>query len=309
MTSQLLQMGMGVLITNSRFWATFASFAASTIAIDAVLMVLTTAVVTPPAANRALPIRIMLTCAWLLSYVAAASVAYVTRSKVLLDVWVVAQIALISIVLLSATSERESWGPRVARTIPKSPLLRAIGFLFYSGAAGGTIWAILMYVATLLAYGATATSAPTWMRRTTSMTQLLIDALLAMIGYAMTAVLLRRTLLRRVPASRTWGIVLALFILLTVLPPIAAFARDADSDNYAQWVHVTTMFNPFPTARTQSLRDARTVTLGIWAGLMLMANAPWFVQQARGFRRVERRKLDDEPPREALPALQELTTE
>ena len=39
--------------------------------------------------------------------------------------------------LLISINERDSWGPRVARAIPRSQLLRPLAFLFYSGAAGG----------------------------------------------------------------------------------------------------------------------------------------------------------------------------
>lgn len=308
--SEVLRMGMGVMAGRTQFWTGFLSFIISMLVMDAVLLVLTTAMITPAAANRALPIRIMLFTTWLLSFGAALWASHAANHAGVLQVWSVFQVVLITIVLLSATSERESWGPRVARTIPENPFKRAVAFLFYSGGAGGTVWAIVMYTLTIAAYVTTVElSVFTNPREPLNIVQPLIDGALAMIGYAMTAVLLRRKVLRRVPPGRTWGLVLALFIVLTVLPPIAILTRDAETSDWGTYVHITTMANPFPTMmREESLRNSRTIVLGLWAFLSMLGNAPWFASQVRGFRRHVVRRRDEDTPVAVAP-LQELTSE
>ncbi len=286
LTSQLMRFGTAMMFSTPQFWSLFAGLMIGMVTMDAMLLVLTTAIITPAAANRALPIRVMLVVTWLLAFVPALWAAIQHRQAEVLVAWAIAQLALITIVLLSATSERESWGPRVARTIPRNPLLRALAFRFYSGAAGGPVWAVLMYAATIATYWTAAvTQRVVTGTRAMLMVNILTDAALAMLAYAMTAVLLRRTLLRRVPANRTWGIALVLFIALTVLPPIAILSRDAESMSWGTYVHITTIANPFPTMqRPEELQLARTIFLAVWAGLTAAANAKWFSSQVRGFK-------------------------
>lgn len=309
--SQVLRMGVGVMGGRTQFWSGFTAFMVFMLAIDAVLLVLTTAIITPAAANRALPIRLMLVVTWLLSYGAALWMALSVNQIEVVLVWAISQAVLITLILMSATSERERWGPRVARTIPENPLKRAVAFLFYSGGAGGTLWVMVMYAATVGLYVLTCElskiRAP---RDPLIIVQPLIDGMLAMIAYAMTAVLLRRTILKRVPAARTWGLVLLLFIVLAVLPPIAILTRDAESIEWTTYVHITTLANPFPTMqREEHLRDWRTGFLAVWALLAVGANATWFASQMRLFRRHVPRKLDEDEAPTPMAPLQELTSE
>jgi hypothetical protein len=282
--AEMVRSGGSMFFNVPRVWSGMVAGLVALGAVDAMLLVLMTAIITPAAANRALPIRIMLSVLWLLSLGAVVWAVVSSRLYDALQVWAVAQLALITLVLLSSTSERERWGPRVARTIPRNPLRRAIAFLFYSGAAGGTLWAMLMYVLTIIAYYLVFTNATAIVTRPATMTRYLIDASLAMIGYAMTAVLLRRKAFRRVPAARTWGLVLVLFMALTILPPLTIIAGDAESPNWDVLVHVTTIANPFPAAeRSVPFRQQRTLCLALWAFGTVVANAPWFLAQMRAF--------------------------
>lgn len=284
LTNELLRAGGGMLFGSPRFWPGVLASLMAMAATDAILLVLMTAIITPAAANRALPIRIMMTVVWLLSFGVMVWSFSTTHSYDVLQVWGVMQVSLITLVLLSATSERERWGPRVARTIPENPLLRALAFLFYSGAAGGTLWAVVMYAATVIVYHFVFIGTKAGFTRPTTIAQYLVDAALAMIGYAMTAVLLRRKVFRRVPAGRTWGLVLVLFVLLTILPPLAILAGDAETPQWDGLVHVTTLLNPFPTTqRSIALREQRTLLLGAWALAMLLSNTNWFLAQMRAF--------------------------
>src|SRR5262249_15320431 len=70
--------------------------------------------------------------------------------------WALFAAGLFCLNLLIAINERERWGPRVARTIPRRWWLRWPAFLVYSGAAGGfffsallvglTAWVLLLWI-------------------------------------------------------------------------------------------------------------------------------------------------------------------
>lgn len=255
------------------------------IVVDFVLLVLTAAVIAPPTANRALPIRVTLLALWALSLVTVTRHATANRNALELVIWASVQIGIASLVLFSATGERERWGARVARTIPRNPFGRALAFLFYSGAAGGTLWALLLLLLTPVVYEIVrAQLPPPWHGRHASHLLRLLEASLCLYGYAMTALLLRRKVLKRIPARATWGIALALFVLGAIVPPLIFFASFSNTGQLKQTFLYATLFNPFPQfeARTNPLR---IIVLGSWALLMFSANASWIAAQWRGFRR------------------------
>ena len=65
-----------------------------------------------------------------------------------LTVWVVVMTVLGCLAVVVAVNEREQWSPRTARTIPRRWWLRVPAFLFYSGAAGGVLHALLLFALT-----------------------------------------------------------------------------------------------------------------------------------------------------------------
>jgi hypothetical protein len=272
--------GFGSYAGVSRSLPVLITFIVFVVVVNAILIVLTTTIITPAAANRSLPIRLMITAAAILSFLGALWLYSQTLDFDAFEVWAAVTTFIITLVLLSATSERQTWGPRITRTIPARPGRRALAFVFYSGAANGIVWALLMYGTTVAAF---ATAGELFERN--AKWPLLLDAFLAMIGYAMTAVFLRRRFLQRVPASRTWGIALALFFLLTVLPPLGMIVtRDAETQSWGTWVHITTLLNPFPMPqRPLHLAHIRTGILAAWAFLALAVNAGWFLDQMRRF--------------------------
>src|SRR5581483_10151633 len=214
---------------------------------DLLLAFLTTALISPPSANRALPIRLFLTIMWLVSLGIAIWAVIDNASVGALLVWAVGELAIISLVLFSAIGEREEWGPRIARTIPRDPLRRFGAFLLFSG-GGGTIWALLMMAATIATFGSIAyLGGPADSLNVPRYLMWLLEGALCIAGYAGTALLLRRTILtRRVPARATWAIVLVLFVLLAILPPLAAFALEDDSQGFGIFIRIATIPNPFP---------------------------------------------------------------
>lgn len=251
--------------------------------LDVLLVFLTVALVSPPSANRALPLRMLLTALWLITLGLAVWTMLGSGSSDVMLVWAAVSCGLQALVLFSAIGEREEWGPRVARTIPHAPVMRAAAFLFYSG-GGGTLWAIAMMAATIAVYGAATpffinsakvSDGATW----------LFDGCACVIGYAGSALWMRRTrLATRVPQRHTWAIVLGLFILLAVVPPLTALAVDSNGPQVSTVIQMTTLANPFPTTSPPHTWLGRTLILGAWAAVVCAGNLPWITGLFRRFR-------------------------
>lgn len=271
--SRTLRLGFGGMSMFS-MWSELLTVVGMLLVIDAILLIVATAMLTPPVANRALPIRVTIAAVWAVTFAGAA-----LSTGRLLNLWATGSLVLISMVLLSAIGEREAWAPRVARTIPTHSLRRAIAFLFYSGAGGGIVWSLVFYAATILLYIPKASA---------NITRALIDGALCMLAYSLTAALIRRKFIPRVPPRATWAIGLVLFLFLAIVPALIAFLMDAESMRFSSYVQIATMFNPFPTSmRSEFGKNLRTSMLLVWALVELALNAPWIVRQFARFRRYE----------------------
>ncbi len=268
----------GITASSSRgMTGGLAATVALALIVDLLLAFLTTALISPPSANRAFPIRMFLAVMWVVALGLAIWAVIDNSSVIPLLIWAIAELAIISVVLFSAIGEREEWGPRVARTIPRDPLRRALAFLFYSG-GGGTIWAVLMMAMTIIAFGSIAHfGGPADAANVPNYITWLLEGAMCIIGYAGTALLLRRTVLvRRVPLRATWAVVLILFVLLAILPPLAAFAIEDDTSGFGIFIRIATIPNPFPMTSSQSGPwIPKTIALCIWAGLAIAVNAGW----------------------------------
>jgi hypothetical protein len=211
-----------------------------------------------------------------------------------------------------AVCEREEWGPRVARTIPRRLWLRVPAFLLYSGSAGGLLLAAC-------AIGLTLVGVRLWQewhpivdgsKELTHYASVMGVAALYQAAFLLTAVLARRFcgLLRgffpRSPVmaglekpGMTWLIALLLVGAFSVFPYAVAYMtlnfhemRDAYSSGPPWW----TLSNPFSAVYDYAEAAGSgyangfewfcPVFAGTWALLALLANLPWVVRQVRKFR-------------------------
>lgn len=279
-----------MLLRAARYGSTFIgstrdviSMLTAIAALDVLLVFLSIALISPPTANRGLPLRTLLTVLWGATLGVALWVSLKSASPELMLAWAIASVALQTLVLFSAIGEREEWGPRVMRTIPRALPKRLFAFVFYSG-GGGTIWAIVMMLLTVAIYWvvarryniSTANEAATW----------LFDGCACVIGYAGSALWMRRTFLAgRIPIRNTWAIVLGLFILLAVLPPLVALTADTDAPQFSTVIRVTTLADPFPVTSPPQLWSGRTMILSAWAAVVMAANLPWIIDLFGRFKR------------------------
>jgi hypothetical protein len=209
-------------------------------------------------------------------------------------------VALFCMEMVLASNERESWSPRVARTIPRRWWLRFPAFFFYSGSAGGVAFATLIIGLTLLAVPAWhLVTKPFFPRvRTSDDLVILVETLAALslytFCYTMTAIWIRNM----VPGGRirpihTWAVLLALVGVGSIAPYLILFLLDLQSvrfQNDALW----TITNPFASVwwvgnsrgRSASFWGPQAIlpTVEIWAIIMVAVNFRWFLRQVTQFR-------------------------
>lgn len=275
---------------------------------DLIILVLTTSILTPASANRALPIRLLLTVLWGVTFYSAERAASSAHSVIPLQIWAWCQVGIASMALLSAVGERESWGPRVARAIPRGGVRRALAFLFFSGSGGGILWSAAMLGATVAVFLASATlanqtlsSAPVDVRESTVQ---LAAAATAILAYALTSVRIhRRFLAPKVPQKNTWAVMALMLIVFAVIAPLAATLHWVETNQFQRAFDVSIMFNPFAMIQSSEMASARALVLAFWLTMMIFMSAPWFLAQWRRFHRPEPPRAEPAVPLEGVPEL------
>jgi hypothetical protein len=297
----LIDVGLPTLLEDSDFAVGIPGMAMVLVAFFGLLFAWSVALLHPASANRALPVR-----AFLLLLCPVTGVLCVLWSRSsdrsgLFFGWIVALGILCTLSLIIAVSEREQWGPRMARSIPRRWWLRWPAFLLFSGAAGGVLFALLLFALTALGVRLHMEAFPSerafWDFRGALIAVDERQILLEMMGvmvlytycYAMTAAWLRRVFLPRVPGGYTWIILIVLVTAGCVMPFLLSFLLLNPGAPYA--AHVPWLLPDPGVAMSEfsgpSANDYRFAFLGFacaWAGLITLLSVPWFVRQIRGFR-------------------------
>lgn len=215
-----------------------------------------------------------------------------------------------------ACAERDNWGVRVKRTIPKSRLLKPLAFLFYSGSGGGMLYGLLL---TLITGGVVFFHLETYGRswdEWRDMDEVLHAIWLTLIYgfcFTATAMLIRNLFFRnKFDTARIPMIAFMLVLFGSIFPYIMAYVFDSNiysrygyRDSY--WWLLT---NPFyaigeatpsrtyyyggafarPTRGMNEFRDLVLMFSTLWAALALVGNLPGIIRQWRRFK-----SLDDSP--------------
>ncbi|MBO0859431.1 MAG: hypothetical protein J2P21_13300 [Chloracidobacterium sp.] len=256
--------------------------------------VMSVALIMPVASNRALPVRLFITAAWLLCGAAAVSGGVIETHNWPVTLWLAAFEFVFAMAIFAAVSERDEQGRRVLRSIPKSILGRASAFFFFSGSANGVAWSSAMVVLTLAVAWVWAQFFPRYGNRGD-----LVDAAKWMGGmclyffcYAMTGALLRRLLFSRVRTELTWLISASLLLVGSVTPFLIGYIvffndRWWSEDFGAWWVG-----NPFAWDH-KGHRVLYASVGGVWAALVTAISLPWFIERVKSFRHPSRVKADD----------------
>jgi ABC-type transport system involved in multi-copper enzyme maturation permease subunit len=282
------------------FWAGVGAVVASVVAAMGLLFVWAVALISPPSANRALRVRLYKLFLWLALAAVLGGIAYAYHTPELVYVWMGLMTFLFCLQVAVGINERESWGPRVARTIPQSRLPRVLAFFFYSGAAGGVLFGMVMLGLTLNGgYLALTVWHDHWgPYRTGDVAK--ATTVMGLIGlytycFGMSAVLLRRVLFgEKLKGPFTWVIAVILVALAGALP-YAGMLLFADHPNEFEYQHPWVILsNPFISvfqaanpSGSANWRDFDQTCLAFtlcWAGVTTLLALPWYLGQVRRFR-------------------------
>jgi hypothetical protein len=294
----VMMFGVGDLLTRGflmRFsWQVFGSLGAVVGFLIGLFFVMSVALIMPVASNRALPVRLFITIAWLLMCVAAFTGASIEKDHRLLIVWLVMFEIIFALAIFAAVSERDVTGRRVLRSIPRSLLGRARAFFFFSGAANGLAWASAMIVLTVAV-------ARLWGKSFShySNTSDLVDMVKWMGGmclyffcYAMTGALLRRFLFSRVGTELTWLIGAALMLVGSLAPFLIGYIVFFNDQWWAEDFGAWWVGNPFAWGN-EGHRVLYASFAGVWALVAAAMSLPWFIERVKSFRSALRTAASD----------------
>jgi hypothetical protein len=274
------------------------------------------ALISPPSANRALGVRLTMLLAWLATGTGCGIAEWWVAKPGPMAVWVVSMGVLAGLAVVIAVSEREEWGARVARAIPRRWWLRAPAFLLYSGAAGGVAFGALLF-------GLTCLAAQVWKDFLPSMpgaqlpasgplmqTWLEVVALggLYVLAYALTAVLARRLSPWPIPAVYTWVVVVVLLAVGSLVPFLVAFLlfyREWRFEDHYTWLlsNPVAGFVAVTYGSYSPIVPFFFIFAGGWATVAAALNGPWFARQVWRFRPHPRRDGGRAPSEPTLAAL------
>ncbi len=267
----------------------------------------TVAIISPPSSNRAPSGRLFLVGSILAS---GAFAAYWSANHRGIGehgpmyVWCVVSVILCCLQIVISINERTSWGPRVARLIPRNVSLRLPSFLFSSGAAGGVLLSLGLIGLTLLANEGWRAWRPTMAGADSSASAARFAVLFALYVYcyAMTAVLLRTYAMgASLPRQGTWVVMVLLIGIGSAFPYLIAYVFFSDEMRYHSGHEWWLVSNPFVALTNLSAYrgsdDFATWTFGFtaaWAVIVTALSGPWFFGQVLGFRPLLRRRGGDE---------------
>lgn len=271
--NELLASGIGSMLGSSDFWRDAAVFVGVIALIMGFSHIMSIALISPPLANRAPPIRLYLLLVWLIG----AACVYSDANN-----WLdfeQASVVTLCAALLVTVSERDHIGARVKSAIPRNRVLRIAVFPFFSGAASGVIWTLAMIALMVLA----SSIHHEWHGKTFIKSLNMFGFFLYVYCYTFTAMLLRKYALARwVRAKDTWSIALALFagghfIPLIIFGFFSGFGLpDSDQVLYG---------NAFDLLENND--SEHFIFMGIWAVVLTILNIGWFVRQIREFKPLE----------------------
>ncbi|AMV26560.1 hypothetical protein VT84_19325 [Gemmata sp. SH-PL17] len=308
LTTEFLQGRSFFDMSSREFWAGCAGLVLLLFGTIGLLFVWAVALISPPAANRAFIVRVYTLGLWLVEGLGFAIWSlYISRPEPM-AIWGVMGCAFFSLQIVIASCERDEWGARVARRIPRRAVLRAPAFFLYSGAAGGLAFGVIGAGLTALVLAGwylvvpppyAGMGAP---ERETA--PLLTAVLIAAYAYcySLTAIVLRRAVSGSgFRSGYTWIITALLFGIGCTLPYIARFAFFERTYYYTDDYIALYLTNPvvmIGDAVSSSSSGGHVALTGFflvaWAGVVTLANVTWLAKQVMNFRPPEAEYEADE---------------
>jgi hypothetical protein len=281
-------------------WLAFLTIASALVLLFYFLAV---ALIAPPSANRALPVRLFLTVAWLLTGVWAAwGIQKFGRPELVMP-WAMPWLIILAVALVNVIANQDRLSPRVLRDVPQNPAQRRLAFLFFNGAAGGLLWVVLLAVLTgALAFGCLLYFEAGGSRRSgittdadvTKFITIFVSVASYALAYALAGLFVHRRFLPH--RSPKFAAIFALILAggWAILPSVVLFFANHLSWSTLEKFQPGNLFNVF------SLKDSGDQMLHVWCSaafllVALLLNARWFAAQWKNFRPLEPRADPTQP--------------
>lgn len=278
-----IQFGVGSTLDSWQFWGPALTVLGSGLALLGLVFVLCVALITPPSANRALPVRGYLSVVGLLSGVGVLTWSYISKIHPPVIVCLVLLSSLLAISFFVAVSEREEPGKRVRRAIPADVIGQLRAFLLFSGAASGLAWTLTASEFTLGLAWVWLNSHPNYRDADDLRATLIFCAglLLYCYVYATSGALVRRVFMNWLPNKLTWTVSLILMGLGTLLPVIGSFLLAEGA--WWKWESAGLLVgNPFVFGNSNRNQYYAGFALA-FAIIVTLLNARWFLARWQAF--------------------------
>lgn len=296
---EMLRSGVGSMMAARDFWIGTATVVVIGAAVAGLFFVLSVALISPPSANRALPIRIYITMIWLLGF--GLSLGWVAQSGNgrLMSTWLYSTFALMIFALLVTVSNSDQFSLRVRWRIPQSGFKRILAFVFFNGAAGGLIWVgiilALTGVATRTVMALFPTAYVSSYGSSPEVGQWFITVSLYAFAYALSALFIHRHFLPKRPPKLAGLIAILIPSLMALAPSVVMFFLNRLSWNAIEGLQLGNVFNLL-ALRDDSQRAYHLYFAFAWLAVMIGLNAMWFFRQVEHFHPPIRVVPGNEPP-------------
>ncbi len=252
------------------------------------------ALITPPSANRAAPLRRCITGLWFVWGVIAFVAAWVREDLNFVLVWALLGVIAAAGFAVVATSYPPGYSRRVLGEVADAAGKRARQFLFFSGAENGMVWALFLGLASVAAAAFAETAAPDSWRPPAgddvAAAWQLAGFFCYLTAYVWTVRAVWRAGLAKWVTYRLAGVFAAgLALLGWVLPALVALGRGRGS---AAWRFGNPFFM-FSDDAEGAL--ALLPAAGVFAALALAANLPGLFAATRQFAGIGRRAASVPP--------------
>ncbi|KAF1080876.1 MAG: hypothetical protein GQF41_2690 [Candidatus Rifleibacterium amylolyticum] len=280
MSSEMIRYGLDRTFNSGYLFSSLATFVVFMSLLIYMLYHAAAAVVAPAGTNRMLPVRVASTILWLVTLLLCAYWAGISASSEIFVVWGFLSSYVLSMACLIAVSERDYVTERVAREIPKGFFRARVAFLFFSGAAGGLAWILVMQILTFVIALVAAGLQPSGFTHGRGMMN---DYMLYagsfycyMLGYALLASFIRRIFLsEQIDIRNTWVVALLTCAVFSLVPILAGGIIGLDSETLL-------IANPlYVTAVRRS--DSVLLFAALLAIISLIVNTPWLSRQFRDY--------------------------
>ena len=275
----MIETGIGSKLASWDFWGPALTFVIGAALVMRVLYIAAVALITPPSANRALPLRVNTTVCYLIAVAIPLAWDYFggsigTTTSFLPQLSAGFGLPLLAVCLLACISSRDKLSLRIRRTIPATQPKRALAFIFYDGAAGGLVWcALLACFMVPLGYLAFGKTAADW--------EIYAATALYFFAYALTGLFLHRRFWRNRPPKLAGICAVLVPLLLGVIPTLVLFFLNRFTYTSRESFMPGNIFNLFVNHNSHA--PTHCVVATVWVVVMLALNAPWFLAQFLAF--------------------------